>query len=84
MQYHALNEHLTSTCTEKSCIQNLLFCQKNLEAKKKAKKIKLKKKHWSDIFFTKKTKKNEECYIYIYFREREQQRDGNLTVYFCE
>lgn len=69
MQYHALNEHLTSTCTEKSCIQNLLFCQKNLEAKKKAKKIKLKKKHWSDIFFTKKTKKKRRMlYIHIFPR----------------
>lgn len=64
MQYHTLNEHTflqlvrEGRVFKKNTRKHLLFCPKiseNLEAKKKAKKH-LKKKHWSDIFFTKKIK----------------------------
>lgn len=81
MQYHTLNEHtFLQTCTEEDRVfkkhsVNIFFSiltyakkKKNLEAKKKAKKIFEKKQHWSDIFFTKKIKQKRMLYIHIYFR----------------
>lgn len=75
MQYHALNEHISSTCTGKSCIQTLVKIffsvqkqnnNKNLKAKKKARKKPLKKKNNIGVIsFLRRKKTKNVIYTYI-------------------